>query len=101
LQKTRFTNKDIVDFLGGFLTKNALSVMGAGSTGKSIKKIKGETIEDEQEERERLSCLCFCVTENVIRRVIRENILPRLRMLPITPKLEVLAVHVYQKLRTF
>ncbi|MBP8179283.1 MAG: Fe-S cluster assembly protein NifU [Spirochaetes bacterium] len=68
------TNKDIVDFLGGLPDqKMHCSVMGQEALEKAIKKIKGETIEDEHEDEGAVICQCFGVTENVIRRVIREN----------------------------
>lgn len=68
------TNKDIVDFLGGLPEqKMHCSVMGQEALEKAIKKIKGETIEDEHEDEGAVICQCFGVTENVIRRVIREN----------------------------
>jgi len=73
-EAARITNKDIVDFLGGLPDqKMHCSVMGQEALEKAIKKIKGETIEDEQEDEGTVICQCFGVTENVIRRVIREN----------------------------
>ncbi|HPK45678.1 MAG TPA: Fe-S cluster assembly protein NifU [Spirochaetota bacterium] len=73
-EAARITNKDIVDFLGGLPDqKMHCSVMGQEALEKAIKKIKGETIEDEQEDEGAVICQCFGVTENVIRRVIREN----------------------------
>ncbi|WP_462326339.1 Fe-S cluster assembly protein NifU [Desulfobaculum sp.] len=67
------TNKDIAEFLGGLpKEKMHCSVMGQEALEAAIKNFRGEKVEKVELEGE-LVCHCFGVTDEAIRRAIREN----------------------------
>ncbi|NJB68943.1 NifU-like protein [Desulfobaculum xiamenense] len=69
----KITNKDIADFLGGLpKEKMHCSVMGQEALEAAIKNYYGEKVEKVELEGE-LVCHCFGVTDELIRRAIREN----------------------------
>lgn len=69
-EASRITNKDIADFLGGLpAEKMHCSVMGMEALEKAIKSYRGEEVS----ENERVVCKCFGVTEDKIRRAVKEN----------------------------
>lgn len=73
-EASKITNKDIVAYLGGLPEeKMHCSVMGNEALIKAVKKWKGEKVEDEVEEEKEIICQCFGVTDDLIRKVIREN----------------------------
>ncbi len=66
------TNKDLADYLGGLpKEKMHCSVMGREALEAAIANYRGE--KKPLEEKERLVCQCFEVTEDKIRRVAIEN----------------------------
>lgn len=66
------TNKDLADYLGGLpREKMHCSVMGREALEAAIANYRGE--KKPLEEKERLVCQCFEVTEDKIRRVAIEN----------------------------
>lgn len=70
----RITNQDIVDYLGGLPDeKMHCSVMGGEALDMAIKRWKGHEVENEMDEEGEIICHCFGVTDDLIRRVIREN----------------------------
>lgn len=70
----KITNKDIVDFLGGLPEeKMHCSVMGSEALEKAIASYKGEKIKDKTDEKGVIICKCFGVTDELIRKAIREN----------------------------
>jgi NifU-like protein len=72
-QAAKITNKDIADYLGGLPEqKMHCSVMGREALEAAIENYRtGGTKKHELEGR--VVCTCFGVTENEIKRVIREN----------------------------
>ena len=72
-QAERITNKDIVDFLGGLPEqKMHCSVMGREALEAAIAYYRGDGATKRKLEG-KIICTCFGVTENEIRRVVREN----------------------------
>jgi len=70
----KITNKDIADFLGGLPDeKMHCSVMGNEALEKAIASFRGEEIEHEEDVEGEMICQCFGVTDDLIRKVIREN----------------------------
>lgn len=70
----KVTNKDITNALGGLpKQKMHCSVMGQEALEAAIKNWRGEKTEQHNEEEGKLVCKCFGVTDNQIRRAIREN----------------------------
>ncbi len=70
----KITNQDIVKYLGGLPEeKMHCSVMGHEALEKALKQLKGEKVEDHVDEEGEIICHCFGVTDDLIRRVIREN----------------------------
>jgi NifU-like protein len=68
----KVTNQDIADYLGGLpKEKMHCSVMGREALEAAIASYKGER--KPLEEKEKLVCQCFEVTEDKIRRVAIEN----------------------------
>lgn len=69
-EASKLTNEDIVKYLGGLpVEKMHCSVMGYEALQKAIANYKGEEIED----KSRIVCKCFVVTEDKIKRVVEEN----------------------------
>lgn len=69
----KITNKDIAEFLGGLpKAKMHCSVMGQQALEAAIKNYLGEEVEEKQLEGE-IVCECFGVTDEEIKRAIREN----------------------------
>jgi len=69
----KITNKDIAEFLGGLpKAKMHCSVMGQQALEAAIKNYLGEEVEEKQLEGE-IVCECFGVTDEEIRRAIKEN----------------------------
>lgn len=69
----KLTNKDIAEFLGGLpKEKMHCSVMGQEALEAALKNYRGEKVEKVELEGE-LVCHCFGITDEVIRRAIREN----------------------------
>ncbi len=70
----KITNKDIVDYLGGLPEeKMHCSVMGSEALEKAIASYKGIKIADKAEQEGEIICKCFGVTDQLIRKAIREN----------------------------
>lgn len=76
-EASRITNQDIARFLDGLPEeKMHCSVMGMEALEKALARYRGggESRADEEEEQEyRLVCKCFGVTDQKIKRVVREN----------------------------
>lgn len=73
-EASKMSNRDIVDYLGGLPEqKMHCSVMGEEALTKALKKLKGETVEDEEELEGEMVCQCFGVTDTLIEKVVREN----------------------------
>lgn len=71
-EASKLTNEDIVEYLGGLpVQKMHCSVMGYEALQKAISNYKGEKTNLEDESK--IVCKCFAVTEDKIRRVIKEN----------------------------
>ena len=71
-QAERITNQDIVEFLGGMPPeKMHCSVMGREALEAAIANHRG--LEPRPHDEGEVVCKCFGVTDNEIRRVIREN----------------------------
>lgn len=69
----KITNQEIAEFLGGLpQEKMHCSVMGVEALEAAIADYKGEKKEVEKDHG-RLICACFGVTEDLIRKVIKEN----------------------------
>lgn len=71
----KIKNQDIAGYLGGLPEeKMHCSVMGEEALEAAIFKYKGIEVEVHEEDHEgALVCSCFAITENKIKRVIREN----------------------------
>jgi NifU-like protein len=71
----KITNQDIADILGGLpKEKMHCSVMGREALEAAVADYRGlAKPEDAEEEGGRMVCFCFGVTEEKIRRVVREN----------------------------
>lgn len=70
----KITNKDIVDYLGGLPEeKMHCSVMGSEALEKAIAAYKGIEIKNQSEIEGEIICKCFGVTDQLIRKAIREN----------------------------
>lgn len=70
----KLTNKDIVNALGGLpRQKMHCSVMGQEALEAAIRNWKGEPAESHAHEEGKLVCKCFGVTDEQIKRAIREN----------------------------
>ena len=72
-QAEKITNKDIANYLGGLpKEKMHCSVMGEEALEAALRNWRGLPAK-EQEKEGRLICKCFGVTDNQIRKTIREN----------------------------
>lgn len=70
----KITNKDITNALGGLpRQKMHCSVMGQEALEAAIRNWRGEETEQHEHDDSKLVCKCFGVTDNQIRRAIREN----------------------------
>lgn len=68
------SNQNIAEFLGGLPEeKMHCSVMGREALEKAIAIYRGEEYEEEEEDEGRIVCKCFGITDEKIKRVVREN----------------------------
>jgi NifU-like protein len=74
-EAAKITNKDIAESLGGLPEEKIhCSVMGRDALEAALANYQGQTrITPEEEDHSKLVCRCFGVTEDKIRRVVREN----------------------------
>lgn len=73
-EAAKITNQDIAEYLGGLPEeKMHCSVMGREALEKAIALYRGETYEEDEEDEGRIVCKCFGVTDEKIKRVVREN----------------------------
>lgn len=73
-EAVKVTNRDIAEFLGGLPEeKMHCSVMGAEALEAAIYSYKGIEVEAHEEDESSLICKCFGVTENRIRKVVKQN----------------------------
>ncbi len=73
-EASKITNQDIANYLGGLPEeKMHCSVMGREALEKAIAIYRGEKYEEQEEDEGRIVCKCFGVTDEKIKRVIREN----------------------------
>ncbi|GAK60714.1 nitrogen fixation protein nifU [Candidatus Vecturithrix granuli] len=73
-EAAKITNQDIAKYLGGLPEeKMHCSVMGREALEKAIALYRGETYEEDKEDEGRIVCKCFGVTDEKIKRVVREN----------------------------
>ena len=70
----KITNKEITNALGGLpKQKMHCSVMGQEALEAAIKNWRGEAVEKHEEDEGKLVCKCFGITDEQIKRAIREN----------------------------
>jgi NifU-like protein len=73
-EAAKITNQDIANYLGGLPEeKMHCSVMGREALEKAIAHYRGEVYEDHDEDEGRIVCKCFGITDEKIKRVVREN----------------------------
>lgn len=73
-EASKITNQDIASFLGGLPEeKMHCSVMGREALEKAIATYRGEQFEDQEEDEGKIVCKCFGITDEKIKRVVREN----------------------------
>lgn len=73
-EAAQITNKDITNALGGLpKQKMHCSVMGQEALEAAIANWKGEPVKKHEHEEGKLVCKCFGVTDEQIKRAIREN----------------------------
>jgi len=73
-EASKITNQDIAGFLGGLPEeKMHCSVMGREALEKAITIYRGEKYEEQEEDEGRIICKCFGITDEKIKRVVREN----------------------------
>lgn len=71
----KITNKDIANELGGLPPqKMHCSVMGQEALEDALKKLSGEKKDNQQKDNnDKIVCQCFNISENLLRKEIREN----------------------------
>lgn len=70
----KVSNQDIAEYLGGLPeAKMHCSVMGQEALESAIFKYRGIEVEHHEEDEGALICTCFGISDNKIRRVVREN----------------------------
>ena len=73
-EASQVSNQDIAEFLGGLPEeKMHCSVMGREALEKAIAIYRGEAYEDDAEDEGRIVCKCFGITDEKIKRVVKEN----------------------------
>ena len=73
-EAAKITNQDIANYLGGLPEeKMHCSVMGREALEKAIAIYRGDAYEEDREDEGRIVCKCFGVTDEKIKRVVREN----------------------------
>ncbi len=73
-EASKVTNQDIANFLGGLPEeKMHCSVMGREALEKAIAHYRGESYEEQEEDEGKIVCKCFGITDEKIKRVVREN----------------------------
>jgi NifU-like protein len=73
-EAAKITNKDIADYLGGLPEeKMHCSVMGREALENAIARYRGETTERKAELEGEIVCRCFGVTDEKLKRAVREN----------------------------
>jgi NifU-like protein len=73
-EAAQISNQDIAAFLGGLPEeKMHCSVMGREALEKAIAIYRGEAYDEEEEDEGRIVCKCFGITDEKIKRVVREN----------------------------
>lgn len=73
-EAAKITNQDIAEYLGGLPEeKMHCSVMGREALEKAIALYRGEAYKEDEDEEGRIVCKCFGVTDEKIKRVVREN----------------------------
>lgn len=73
-EASKISNQDIASFLGGLPEeKMHCSVMGKEALEKAIATYRGEHYEDQEEDEGKIVCKCFGITDEKIKRVVREN----------------------------
>jgi NifU-like protein len=73
-EAAEISNQDIVNYLGGLPEeKMHCSVMGHEALEKAIAIYHGRDYSDDEEPEGRIVCKCFGVTDEKIKRVVREN----------------------------
>ncbi|MDY0095834.1 MAG: Fe-S cluster assembly protein NifU [Candidatus Vecturithrix sp.] len=73
-EAAKITNQDIAEYLGGLPEeKMHCSVMGREALEKAIALYRGEAYKEDEDDEGRIVCKCFGVTDEKIKRVVREN----------------------------